>query len=65
LPAQEVQSYRHEPKANTDYSGLVINIYQEVGERYGLKLPFSDTTSTELFAFYTKIRICTRELTSE
>jgi len=54
LPAQEVQSYRHEPKANTDYSGLVINIYQEVGERYGLKLPFSDTTSTELFAFYTK-----------
>jgi len=48
------QSYWHESNGSVDCSGLVINIYQEVGERYGLKLPFSDTTSTELFAFYTK-----------
>ncbi|NLE15657.1 MAG: hypothetical protein GX626_07280 [Spirochaetales bacterium] len=54
MPEQEDQSYRHEAKANIDYSGLVINIYQEDRERYGLNLAFSTITSTGFIALYTK-----------
>lgn len=47
------QSFWYEEGGSVDCSGLIINIYKEVCDSYGLELPFQDTTAYELYSRYT------------